>query len=151
MLKNKADGPCQILTGGVGAGTVDQRECVIAFLRQFQGMGEAVLHGSHIGESASRIAYGKTLTGISPEKEEAGIFLCRVLRFFFLRIYVIKNGVSRFRMVSHVVDDLHRFIRINVVVPGKAQLSQRVTAVVPVLHRKNQPAVVSENRIVNHL
>ena len=34
---------------------------------------------------------------------------------------------------------------------GLMQLSQRVAAVVPVLHRKNQPAVVSENRIVNHL
>ena len=42
VFVEEGDGPGQVLTGSLGAGTVDEGEGVIPPLGQFQRMGEAV-------------------------------------------------------------------------------------------------------------
>ena len=49
--------------------TINQRKGVIPLLGKLQRMGKAVLHGPHIGEAATRIAYGKFRPRLSAEKE----------------------------------------------------------------------------------
>ena len=78
------------------------------------------MHGTHIGEAASGIADCKLCTGITPEKEESCIFLCRVCHFFFIGVDIIKDGFSRSSAGPHIVCDLHGLVRIDVAVPGKS-------------------------------
>ena len=78
MCKNKIDGPCQILAGRLGTRAVDECECIVSLLGEFQRMGETIVHGSHIGKSTARIAYGKFSPRFSFEKEQAGVLFLRV-------------------------------------------------------------------------
>ncbi len=118
VLKDKPDGSGQILAGGLGAGTIDQGEGIIALLGQFQGVGETVLHRSHIGKSAAGIAHRKPFPRSPREEKQTGVLFFRVRRFFFRRINVVKHGIPGLSVAVKVVDDFHRFLGIYIVVPG---------------------------------
>ena len=111
-------------------------------------MREAVVHRTDVGKAASRVYDGKLGTGITLEEEQTGISFGWISFLFFFRVNVIKDGIPGFRMISHVVADLHRHIRINVVVPGKTKTPKCITAHISAVYRKEQPAVIAESRIV---
>ena len=50
-------------------------------------------------------------------------------------------------MISQIVCNLYRFFRVNIAIPCEPQRSQSVSAVITTVYRKNQPAMLSENRI----
>lgn len=151
MGKDKADGPGQILTGGLCAGTVDQREGIVAHLAQLQRMGEAVVHRPHIGKAAACIADGKLRSRLAPEEEQAGIPFGRICRLLRLSVDVEEDHIPGCGMVVHVVDDLHRLVRPDVAVPGQAQLPQGFAGIVPLVHGEDQAAIITKDRIVHHI
>ena len=111
-------------------------------------MRKTVLHGSHIGESAAGIAYGKFCPRLTPEEKQPGILLLGVSRFFFLCVDVVKHGIPCQRMLLQIINDFNRFTGVYIVVPGKTQISQCAAAVIAAVYRKNQPPVFFEGRIV---
>ena len=111
-------------------------------------MRKAVVHRANVGKAASRVYDRKLFTGITLEEKQTGISFGGIRFLFFFRINVIKDGIPGFRMISHVVADLHSLIRINVVVPGKTKTPQCITAHISAVYRKEQPAVIAESRII---
>ena len=54
-------------------------------------------------------------------------------------------------MVAEIVAHLHSLVGVDVVVPGQVELFQRRTAPIARIHRKYQPPVVTEGRVVHHV
>ena len=48
----------------------------------------------------------------------------------------------------HVIDNIHCGVRIYVVVPCKPQILQSITAVIPGVHREDQPSIIAKYFIV---
>ena len=109
------------------------------------------MHCANIGKSAACVAYRKPFTGISLEKEQACIFLCRISSLFFIGIDIIENCIAVFSVVFHIVRNLNGLIRVNIVVPDKSELPQCIDAVIPVIYRKNQSTIVRKDGIVYHI
>lgn len=59
-----------------------------------------------------------------------------------------KNCFPSRGAVTHIVHDIHRFIRVNTAVPHKAQFGERVSTVISVVGREKQTSVVAEQRVV---
>ncbi|MFR7988993.1 MAG: hypothetical protein ACLU5F_00190 [Anaerovoracaceae bacterium] len=132
------------------AGTVDQSEGVVTSFRQFQRMRKAVLHSAYISKAAAGAAYGKLFTRIASEEEQVRIFFFRIFFLFLVSVDIVKHSFTGFRAAFQRIDDFHRLLRIDVVVPGQPETAKGVSAVIGFVYGKNQPAVFFKNRIVYH-
>ena len=151
MVKDEADGSCQILTGSLCAGAINESEGVVALLGKLQRMREAVLHGPHIGKGTACIADGELLAGDSLEEKQSRILLGRFSRLFLVGVDVIEDGLAVRCPLSQGVHDLHRFVRVDVAVIGQPEIFQRIAAVIGILHRKQQPSVRAEHWVMLHI
>ena len=146
--KDPGDGAGQVLAGGLRAGAVDQGKGVVAALGELQRVGEAVLHGPDVGKAAARVADGKGRARLPFEEEQAGVRLVRVLRLLRLGIDVVEHRLARLGALPEGVDDLHRLLRVDVVVPGQLQFAQRVAAPIAGIHREEQAAIVPKDLVL---
>ena len=151
MVKDEADGSCQILAGGLCAGAINESEGVVALLGKLQRMREAVLHGPHIGKGTACIADSEFLAGDSLEEKQSCIFFGRVSRLFLVGVNVIEDGLAVRCPLSQGVHDLHRFVWINMAVVGQPEFFQSVAAVVGILYREQQPSVRAEHWSILHI
>ena len=151
MFKDEGDRPRQILTGGLRAGAVDQSKGVVAHLAEFQGMGEAVVHGPHIGKTTAGIANGEPLTGGPLEEKQPCILLGGISRFFFIRINVVENRVPRLCMEVHRICNLYGLVRVDMAVPSQPQITQGISAVIAGIRREDQPAIAAKDRVACHI
>ena len=111
------------------------------------------MHSRHIHKPAARICNSCLCSRISPEEKESCIFFSRIHCLFFLCINVIKNLVSRRCLVMQIVCDLHRPVRIHIIVPDQDishVLQFQIVTDGPV-NREDQPSVISKHRIVYHI
>ena len=150
VVKDKGNGPGQILAGGLRPGTVDEGKGVVAHAGQLQGVRKAVVHGAHIGESASRVAHGEPRPRLPPEKEEPRILLGRIGGLLLVGINIIEDGLTGQSPLLQRVDNLHRLIGVDVAVVGQVQRPQGAAAVIAVVDGKKQPAVIPKGGIVPH-
>ena len=109
------------------------------------------MHSAHIGEAASGVADGEGLYRLTLEEKQPRVRFCGVSRFFLICVDAVKNGVARLGVGLHVVGDLHRLAGVNVAVPSQMQLPQGVAAVIAVMYREDQSAVVPKGRIVDYI
>ena len=151
MVKDEADGSCQVLADGLCAGAINESEGVVALLGKLQRMREAVLHGAHIGKGTACIADGELLAGDSLEEKQSCIFFGRVSRLFLVGVDVIEDGLAVRCPLSQSVHDLHRFVRINMAVVGQLKFFQSVAAVIGILYREQQPSVRTEYWSILHI
>src|SRR5699024_3748310 len=110
-------------------------------------MRKTVLHSSYIGKAASGVADGKAGPRYPFEKEEASILLGGVSRLFSLGVDAKKDCLAVGCPVVEGVDDPYRLGGVDVAVPCQLQLAQGVPAVVPVIHREQQPAILPKHRV----
>ena len=151
MVKDEADGSCQVLAGGLCAGAINESEGVVALFGKLQRMREAVLHGPHIGKGTACIADGELLAGDSLEEKQSCIFFGRVSRLFLVGVDVIEDGLAVRCPLSQGVHDLHRFVWINMAAVGQLKFFQSVAAVVGILYREQQPSVRAEHWNILHI
>ena len=151
MVKDEADGSCQVLAGGLCAGAINESEGVVALLGKLQRMREAVLHGAHIGKRSACVADSEFLAGRSLEEEQTRILLGRVSRLFLVGVDVIEDGLAVRCPLSQGVHDLQRFVRIDMAVVGQLKFFQRVAAVIGILYREQQPSVRTEYWSILHI
>ena len=110
-------------------------------------MWKAVVHSPYIGEGPARVADCEGRALLPLEEKQSGVRLGRVGGLLRVGVDVVKNCLSGPGAVLQRLDNLHGFIRVNVAVVGKTQLSQCFSAVVVVLHREKETAIVSKDRI----
>ena len=151
VFKNKCDSPRQILTGGLRARAVNQCKSVVAHFGQFQRMGETVVHGPDIGETAASVAYGKAFAGSTLEEKQSRVFLGGVSRFFLICINVIEDRIACFGVEVHIIYDFHGLVRVDIVVPSQPQVPQGISTVVASIYREDQPAIAAKDGIVYHI
>ena len=90
---------------------------------------------------------------VSPEEEQAGVLLVRVRRLLLVGVDIIKDRIAGGGPLPQGIDDLHRLVRVDVVVPDQDVphvLQGHVLRNGPV-HGKQQAAVISKDRVVYHV
>lgn len=151
VFKDELDGPCQVLTGGLRTGTVDQGKGVVAHLGQLQSVGEAIVHGPHIDKTAASIANGESLTRGSLEEKHPRVLLGGINGFFFLGINIIEDRVPGLCMEVHRIYNLHGLVRVDMAVPSQPQVTQGVPTVIAAIRWKDQPAIAAKDGITHHI
>lgn len=156
MVTDVGDGTGQVLVGI--AGTIDERKGVVAQLREFKGMGERVVHGSHVGEAAACIANGKRRTfplalwrggqGVRLEEEQPSVAQIRISLLFFLSVDVYETVVG---VGAEIIAHLYRLVGIDVVIPRQLELFERRAAPLARIHREYQSSVIAKGRVVHHV
>ena len=152
MVIDIGDGLGQVGVGGVG--TVNEGEGVVAHSAQFQGVGEAVMHGPHVHEAAG-VDHGKFGPRLSPEQKQPCIPFGWVRLHLLLGVNGVKDLFPSGGPADHVIDDLHGLIRLDVAVPdvdtAGAHLSQRHVLRYRPVHREQQTAKIPQHGVGDHL
>ena len=153
MLMKKGNRPRQILAGSIRAGTIDQREGIVAFFRKLQGIREAVLHCSNIDKTASCIADGNPAARISPGKKQACILLPGIFCLLFLRVNIIENLIARRSLFTQIIYDFNRLIRVHIIVPDQniVHIFQRKIIADCPINRENQSSIILKHRGMDHI
>ena len=150
MVRDEGDGPGQVLAGRLGPGAVEESKGIVPPAGELQGVGEAVLHGPHVGKAAAGVAEGHLAPGVPPEEEEAGVRLVRVGGLFLGGVDVVEHRLPCCGLGVEVVDNGHGLLRVDVVVPGQAEAPQGVPTPVPRVRGEEEAAVVPKHRVVHH-
>ena len=150
MVRDEGDGPGQVLAGRLGPGAVEEGKGIVPPAGELQGVGEAVLHGPHVGKAAAGVAEGHLAPGVPPEEEEAGVRLVWVGGLFLGGVDVVEHRLPCCGLGVEVVDNGHGLLRVDVVVPGQAEVPQGVPAPVPRVRGEEEAAIVPEHGVVHH-
>ena len=99
MLEDEGDGAGQVLAGELRVRPVDDREPIDAGTGQMQAVWEGVVHGSDVGESASRAYHGKrcrhAARSLGSEAEEPRVGERGVVGLLGIRVDVIEDRPFR--------------------------------------------------------